>query len=140
MNTGNLFCSAPVRFAARRIAEVDADRMSPKVTEEVVAFTRRLVGWVKSRDIPIVERRLDDLILAMSTFPATFSLRVMAALNDRSQSLMQKAFQRDALLQRRIGHMNRLIFVDQAFSPARVARLSESSRRYIERFGVQGEE
>lgn len=140
MPSGNLFKSHPVRFAARRIAEVDSGQMNRQMTSEIMVVTKRIVDWISQGPIRVVELRLDDLVKAMRQFPATASLRIMAALNDQSDILMKRAFERDSLLQRRIGHMNRLLFIDHAFSPARVRRIADTSRRYMERFGVAMDE
>lgn len=134
----NLFRSTPAKFAARRIAEVES---AGRVPESIVSgTTRKLIIWLEQSRIGAIEVRMKELVEAMRRFPASAALRIMAAINERNPTIMKRAFEQDALLQSRIEFFNRALFIDHAFSPVRVQRISKTSRAYIERYGIASDE
>lgn len=131
----NLFKSPPAKFAARRIAEIEGP--VPKISDGAIGVTtRRLVAWLQQSRIVAIESRMKELVEVMRRFPASAALRVMAAINDRTPTIMKRAFEQDALLQNRIDFFNRALFIDHAFSPVRVKRIASTSRNYIHRYGL----
>lgn len=140
MSSGqNLFNSPPAKFAARRIAEIESS--SQRITEGAVGITtRRLIAWLQQSRIVAIESRMKDLVEVMRRFPASAALRVMAAINDRTPTIMKRAFEQDALLQNRIEFFNRALFIDHAFSPVRVKRIAATSRNFINRYGLSSDD